>query len=98
MGASFGHCQLPGLPVTDLCVGREQKHVSLSNIAEFKRENEARVVGVALQRQRQFGRGAKPVAVDAPPSVAPVIVLCEEFLDAPLRVLLLEGTKSLLLA
>jgi hypothetical protein len=89
---------LPGLPVADLRVGREQQHVSLSNIAEFEREDEARVVGVTLQRQRQFGRGAEPVAVDAPPVVAPVLVLCEEFLHASLGILLLEGTESLLIA
>jgi len=79
---------LPGLPVSDLGVSREQQHVSLSNIAEFDREDEARIVGVALQRQRQFRRRAEPIAVDPPPVVtpgvvAPGIVFSEEIVDPP---------------
>jgi hypothetical protein len=40
-------------------------------------------VRVALQRERQFGRGAEPFAVNAPPVGTRDIVLLEKFIDPP---------------
>src|SRR6266566_6908058 len=74
---------LPGLPVADLRVGSEQEHVALAGLADLERQHEARIVRVALQRERQFGRGAEPFAVDAPPVGTYDIVLLEEFIDPP---------------
>ena len=74
---------LPGLPVADLRVAGEQQHVALAGLAKLEREHEARVVGVALQRKRQFRRGAKPLAVDAPPIGAGEVIFPEEVIDFP---------------
>ena len=74
---------MPGLPVADLRVGSEQEHVALAWLAKLERQHQARIVRVALQRERQFRRGAEPFAVDAPPVGAGNVVVLEEFIDRP---------------
>src|SRR6476659_8233594 len=73
--------RLPRLPIAHLRVGSEQEHVALTGLADLERQHEARIIRVALQREGQFGRGAEPFAVDAPPLGACDIVLLEEFID-----------------
>src|SRR6516225_10128763 len=74
---------LPGLPIADLRVGSKQEHVALAGLVGLERQHKARIVRVALQGERQFGRGAEPFAVDAPPVGTCEIVLLEEIIDLP---------------
>ena len=57
----------PREPVADLGVGRKQKHVTLSRRAALQRKDQARVVRVADQIERERLRRAEPIGVDAPP-------------------------------
>ena len=63
----------PRQPVPDLGVAHEQGDLPLARLAEFQRQDEARVVRVAVQVERELLGGAEPVAVDPPP----VILLLE---------------------
>jgi hypothetical protein len=58
---------LPRKPTSDLRVGGEKKNVTCSDLAEFQGHDEACVIGVALQRQREFRRWSQPVAVNPSP-------------------------------